>query len=68
MISIANGFLAEDSGVVPGLVIPRSNVVSRDRPFEVAEKIRRKLTLMRFEEVGIRTGSYEIYIYGRRAR
>jgi pyrimidine deaminase RibD-like protein/SAM-dependent methyltransferase len=68
IISIANGFLAEDSGVVPGLVIPRSNVVSRDRPFEVAEKIRKKLTLMRFEEVGIRTGAYEIYVYGRRAR
>jgi len=68
VISIANGFLAEDSGVVPGLVIPKSNVVSRDRPFEVAEKIRKKLTLMRFEEVGIRTGAYEIYVYGRRAR
>jgi pyrimidine deaminase RibD-like protein/SAM-dependent methyltransferase len=68
LISIANGFLTEESGVVPGLVIPRSNVVSRDRPFEVAEKIRKKLTLMRFEEVGVRTGFYEIYVYGRRAR
>jgi pyrimidine deaminase RibD-like protein/SAM-dependent methyltransferase len=68
VISIANGFLTEESGVVPGLVIPRSNVVSRDRPFEVAEQIRRKLTLMRFEEVGVRTGLYEIYVYGRRGR
>jgi pyrimidine deaminase RibD-like protein/SAM-dependent methyltransferase len=68
LISVANGFLGEDSALIPGLVIPRSSVVNRDRPFEVAEKIRRKLTLMRFEEVGVRTGLAEIYVYGRRGR
>lgn len=68
LISVANGFLGEDSALIPGLVIPQSSVVNRDRPFEVAEKIRRKLTLMRFEEVGVRTGLAEIYVYGRRGR
>jgi SAM-dependent methyltransferase len=68
LISIANGFLAEDSALIPGLVIPKTNVVNRDRPFEIVEKIRRKLTLLRFEEVGVRTGLAEIYVYGRRGR
>ncbi len=68
LISIANGFLGEDSALIPGLVIPRTNAVNRDRPFEVAERIRRKVTLLRFEEVGVRTGLAEIYVYGRRGR
>ncbi len=66
--SISNGFLGEDGALIPGHIIPRSTAVDRDRPFHVAEVIRQKLTRLRFEEVGIRTGVAEIYVYGRRAR
>ena len=68
IISIANGYLEDGKTLITGLVAPRSNFVDKNRPFELAEKIRRKLTLLRFEEVGIRTGLAEIYVYGRKAR
>jgi len=68
IISIANGFIGSGNALLPGLVIPRTNVVDRNRPFEVVERIRRKLTLLRFEEIGVRTGLSEIYVYGRRTR
>jgi pyrimidine deaminase RibD-like protein/SAM-dependent methyltransferase len=68
IISIANGFIGTGGALIPGLVIPRSNVVDRNRPFEIAELIRRKLTLLRFEEIGLRTGLDEIYVFGRRTR
>jgi hypothetical protein len=67
-VSVANGYVGEAGGLIPGMLIPRSNTVSRDRPFEVADKIRRKLTLLRFEGIGIRTGVAEVYVYGRRGR
>ncbi len=68
VVSVSNGYLGMDRGLIPGLAFPRSNFVSRDRPFEVAERIRKKFTLLRFEEVGVRTGFAEIYVYGRRGR
>lgn len=68
IISVSNGFIGEDGALIPGHIIPRSTVVDRNRPFHVAELIRQKLTLLRFEEVGVRTGLAEIYVYGRRAR
>ncbi len=68
LISIANGFLGPDRTVIPGLVIPRTRVVDPNRPFELAERIRRRLAAWRFEDVGIKTGRDEIYIWGRRAR
>lgn len=66
LISIANGFLDQNKLLIPGLVVPKSTIVDRDRPFVVAEKVRRGLSLLRFEEIGIRTGLGEIYVYGRR--
>ncbi|MCP3959732.1 MAG: methyltransferase domain-containing protein [bacterium] len=68
LVSVSNGFLGRDGAFVPGHVLPRSSIVDRNRPFELAEEIRRKLSLFRFEGVGVRTGSGEIFIYGRRAR
>jgi SAM-dependent methyltransferase len=67
LISVANGYIS-DGALIPGMLIPRSTVVNRDRPYELVDKIRRKLSLLRFEEIGIRTGFAEIFIYGRRAR
>lgn len=67
IVSVANAFVGEDDVLIPGLVIPKTTIVDRDRPFEVAEKIRRQLTIMRFEKVGIHSGLTEIYVFGRRA-
>jgi SAM-dependent methyltransferase len=68
VVSVANGYVGEAGGLIPGMLTPRSTLVNRDRPFEVADKIRRKLTLMRFEGIGVRTGVAEVYVYGRRGR
>ncbi len=67
VVSVANAFVGDGDVIVPGLVIPHTSIVDRDRPFEVAEKIRRQLTVMRFENVGIHSGPTEIYVLGRRA-
>jgi len=67
LISVANGYISHN-GFMQGMLIPRSTVVDRDRPFELVDKIRRKLTLLRFEEIGVRTGFGEVFVYGRRGR
>lgn len=67
VISISNAFIGEGGALIHGHIIPRSTAVDQDRPFDVADLIRRKLTTLRFEEIGVRTGLAEIYIYGRRA-
>lgn len=67
VVSVANAFLGEEDVVIPGLVIPHTSIVDRDRPFELVEKIRRQLTVMRFEDVGVRSGLTEIFVFGRRA-
>lgn len=64
--SVANAFLGEDETLVPGLVFPRSNMVDRDRPFEVAEKIRHQLTIMGFDDVGLHSGRTEVFVFGKR--
>ena len=66
VVSVANAFLGDEDAIVPGLVIPHTSIVDRDRPFEVVEKIRRQLTIMRFEKVGIHSGPTEIYVFARR--
>lgn len=66
VVSIANAFLGEGDAVVPGLVIPHTSIVDRDRPFEVAERIRRQLTIMRFDDVGLYSGRTEVFVFGRR--
>jgi pyrimidine deaminase RibD-like protein/SAM-dependent methyltransferase len=67
IVSVANAFVGDENVLVPGLVIPHTSIIDRNRPFEVAEKIRRQLTIMRFEDVGIHSGQTEIYVYGRRS-
>lgn len=66
LVSVANGFIGEDKSLVPGLVWPNTARVDRDRPYVVVDDIRRRLTLLGFQEVGVRTGLGEIYVYGRR--
>ncbi len=67
LVSVANGFL-EQGSIIPGLVIPGTAVVDRDLGFEIANQIRMRMSLLRFEEIGLRTSLDEIYIYGRRGR
>ena len=67
VVSVANAFVGDEGVLVPGLVIPHTSIVDRDRPFEVAEKIRRQLTILRFEDVGVHSGLTEIFVFGRRS-
>jgi len=67
IISIANGFL-EQGSIIPGLLIPGTAVVDRNLGFQIADQVRRRMSLLRFEEIGMRTSIDEIYVYGRRAR
>lgn len=64
--SVANAFIGEEDALIPGLVIPLTTVVDRDRPFVLAERIRRHLTIMRFDSVGIHSGMTEIFVFGQR--
>ena len=67
LISVANGFL-EQGSVIPGLLIPGTAVVDRDLGFRIAEQVRSRMSLLRFEEIGMCTSIDEIYVYGRRGR
>jgi len=66
LVSVSNGFIGKGNALIPGLVIPGTNVVDRNRPFDVADKIRRAMALLPFEEVGLRSGFAEIFVFGRR--
>lgn len=52
--------------VVRGILSSDSRQVDRDHPYILAEKIRRSLTSLGFTHLGIRTGQFEVYVYGRR--
>jgi pyrimidine deaminase RibD-like protein/SAM-dependent methyltransferase len=67
LISIANGFLEQDS-IIPGLLIPGTALVDRNLGFRIADQVRSRMTLLKFEEIGVRTSLDEIYVYGRRSR
>lgn len=66
ILSIANAFVGENGELIPGLVVPNTQFVDKNRPFELTERIRRHLSLMGFTSIGIRSGVSEIYIYGRK--
>lgn len=66
IISIANGFIDQNKKIIPGLVIPKTQFIDKNRPYKLIDIIRNQLNLLRFENIGIRTGIGEIYIYGRR--
>ncbi len=67
LISVANGFL-EQGSIIPGLLIPGTSVVDRNLGFQIADQVRNRMSILRFEEIGMRTSIDEIYVYGRRAR
>jgi SAM-dependent methyltransferase len=68
IISVVNGYVGPGGDLILGELFPKSNIVDWNRPYEVIDQIRRKMTFLRFEGIGIRTGFAEIYVYGRKAR
>lgn len=64
--SIANGFMGDDDELIPGLVLPRTSIVDRDRPFELVERVRRQLSRLRFADIGVLSSEGEIFVFGRR--
>lgn len=68
LLSVANGFLGEDGNIIRGLVVPRTQIVDEDKPFEIVERIRQKLTSWRFGDVGMQTGYGDVFVWGRRGR
>lgn len=66
LLSIANGHVVEEKKLIRGIVAPSTNIVDSDRPYMIIDKIRRKLEVLGFEEMGITSGIAEIYIYGRK--
>ena len=66
IISISNAYVESDQ-LLHGLQRPGSNELDLDRPYDLANSVRKGLTYLNFESVGIQTGSFEIYVYGRRS-
>lgn len=67
VISVANGFLDRGT-IIPGLLIPGTRIVDRNLGFRIADQIRSKISVLRFDEIGVRTTFDEIFVYGRRGR
>lgn len=67
VISVANCFL-EQGALIPGLLIPGTQIVDRNLGFVIANKKRSKMSLLNFEEIGMCTSLDEIYVFGRRGK
>jgi SAM-dependent methyltransferase len=65
IISISNAYVESDQ-VLRGLQRPGSSELDLDRPYDLANTVRKGLTYLNFEAVGIQTGSFEVYVYGRK--
>ncbi len=52
--------------VVRGILSGNDRQVDRNRPYVLAERVRRSLTSLGFTHMGMRTGLFEVYVYGRR--
>jgi pyrimidine deaminase RibD-like protein/SAM-dependent methyltransferase len=65
VVSVANGFV-RDGSVVRGLVVPGTAYVDSDRPYELANQIRKRLHLLGFAAPAIRSGVDEVFIYATR--
>lgn len=66
LISIPYVFVEENGRVVKGLLIPETDEVDPDLPYDLTDRIRRMLNRLNFNNIGIRTGMVEIYVYGER--
>lgn len=62
IISVASGYIKDKSIYIDGLVDPKTNVVSRSRPYELVNKIVKKFITLEFMQIGVRTSPSEIFI------
>jgi SAM-dependent methyltransferase len=53
--------------IVRGILTSAGTQVDRDLPYYLANRTRKVLVSLGFTAVGIRTGVFEVYVYGRRA-
>ena len=65
ILSISCGYMKNDHVYINGIA-NYSGFIDRNRPFDLIEKIRRKLTSLDFISVGIKTTPSEIYIYAKK--
>jgi ubiquinone/menaquinone biosynthesis C-methylase UbiE len=54
------------TGIVRGILEPDSRQVDFDHPYFLAENVRRTLTSLGFSGIGVRTGLFEVYVFGKR--
>lgn len=66
VISIANGFMKDEKIYINGIIDPANGLINKNRPYELVEKIRKKLLSFGFVSLGIRTTPSEIFIYARK--
>jgi SAM-dependent methyltransferase len=55
------------NSIVRGILLSGTNQVDRNHPYKLADRVRRALVSLGFTSVGVRTGVFEVYVYGRRA-
>lgn len=65
VISVANAYL-EGTSFIKGLLPHGSKIVDQDKAHDVLGLIRRHLSKMRLEEVGVHSGKAEEYVFGRK--
>lgn len=68
VVSISNGYKRLGGGIVPGMLIPRTNVADPHRPWDLVNEIRRRLHTLKFEAFGIQTTLAEIFLYSKKTR
>ena len=67
IISVSNAHRINEN-VVPGILRSSGREVDLDLPYDIANRIRASLTRLDFTNIGIRTGTYEVYAYGKKTR
>ncbi|SBT06493.1 Methyltransferase type 11 [Candidatus Accumulibacter aalborgensis] len=64
-VVISIPYVYVDQGrLLNGLLRPGGHDLDPDLPYEIADAVRRGLQNLGFEELGLQTGLFEIYIYG----
>lgn len=53
-------------GIVRGILESDGLEVDFDLPYILAERVRRHLNALAYSNIGVRTGLFEVYVYGRR--
>lgn len=62
IISVACGFIKDKNTYIDGLVDPKTQIVDRFRPYELVNKIVKKLIALEFMSIGITSCPSEIFI------